>query len=48
MPIEQTHRPNPPYLQRDAHFIEEDRDENTLASPLSLFSFYLVRVHRVL
>jgi hypothetical protein len=48
MPIEQTRRLNPPELQWDAHFIEENRDENTPASPLSRFRFHPVRDHGVL
>jgi hypothetical protein len=48
LPIEQTRRLHPPELQGDAHLIEEDRDEDTPASPLSSFSFHPVRVHAVL
>ena len=44
MPIEQTRRLHPPELQRDAHLIEEDWDENTPASPLSRFSFHPVEL----
>jgi hypothetical protein len=42
MPIEQTRRLNPLELQWDAHLIEEDRDENTPARPLSSFRFHPV------
>jgi hypothetical protein len=42
MPIEQTSGLNPPELQRDAHLVEEDRDENTPASPLRSFGFHPV------